>query len=310
MKNFRSSLLILVSLLLLISVALLATVFYHFYYRAPDYKPVVELTSKDNIIITSGSRDSLLQQFTATLQAFDNSLDSAFNNADSLNGNLDVNIGEFYKLRREISAILNNRNPVPDMKMASEKIKELQQKLTALQYINRDVENENTRLNKLLNELKAPGEISVQPAIIKQAVTKNSNNKTVAPRAFIVSDLRLTSLKLQDEKETETFSAGDTEKFTGSITVKNNYPVSNNEIMIVVVQPNGKVLQNSNWDVGTFETSQGKKIYSSKINFDYKKGEVKKLQFSLNADNFEKGTYTLQVYNNGIITGKLTKTLL
>src|SRR4051812_40784653 len=122
MKDFRSSLLVLLSLLLLISIALLGTVFYHFYYKQPTYKPVLELTSKDNIVISSGTRDSLQQLYTNAVEQLDRRLDSASNDADSLNNNLDTRLSEFYKLRQEIVTILKDRSADADLSEASKKI--------------------------------------------------------------------------------------------------------------------------------------------------------------------------------------------
>jgi hypothetical protein len=79
--------------------------------------------------------------------------------------------------------------------------------------------------------------------------------------------------------------------------------------MVVVLRPDNKVLQTSAWESGRFETKEGTKIYSCKIKFEYTKGENKKLSFSLNSDKSQKGTYTLQVYYNGSMIGRMTKTL-
>ena len=51
------------------------------------------------------------------------------------------------------------------------------------------------------------------------------------------------------------------------------------------------------------------KIYSSKMRFDYSKGEIKKLNFSLSSDKYMKGNYILQIYHNGVLIGKLSKSL-
>ena len=75
------------------------------------------------------------------------------------------------------------------------------------------------------------------------------------------------------------------------------------------LQPDGRVLKNSEWDSGSFNTPDGKKIYSYKLSFNYAKGEQKQLLFSLKADKYQKGNYTMQVYYNGIMIGRVSKTL-
>jgi hypothetical protein len=79
----------------------------------------------------------------------------------------------------------------------------------------------------------------------------------------------------------------------------------------VVTQPNGKVLKNDVWESFSTETYNGNKIsYTRKIRFEYAKGEAKHMVFSLNADEYMKGNYTLQVYHNGYMVGQTTKTLI
>jgi glutathionyl-hydroquinone reductase len=76
------------------------------------------------------------------------------------------------------------------------------------------------------------------------------------------------------------------------------------------MQPNGKVLKNSAWETGIFETKEdGRKMYSQKIRFDYNKGETKRCNFSVIADNYPKGNYTFQIYHNGVLIANTVKTL-
>jgi hypothetical protein len=79
---------------------------------------------------------------------------------------------------------------------------------------------------------------------------------------------------------------------------------------IIVTQPNGQILKFSVWESGSFDTrNEGKKDYTLKIHFGYEKGETKPLLYSLNADSYEKGTYNLQIYHNGIRIGQTSTQL-
>ena len=78
--------------------------------------------------------------------------------------------------------------------------------------------------------------------------------------------------------------------------------------MVVVLQPDGKVIRNSAWESGVFETRDGKKIYSRKLLFDAT-GNEKQLNFSLNPDRFLKGEYTMQIWYNGSMIGKMSRIL-
>lgn len=79
--------------------------------------------------------------------------------------------------------------------------------------------------------------------------------------------------------------------------------------MVVILQPNGKVLQNSTWETGVFYTREGKQLYSNKLRFDHQAGENKKLQFAISADKFLPGKYLVQLYHNGAMIGKTQKLL-
>ena len=147
---------------------------------------------------------------------------------------------------------------------------------------------------------------------------QQTSNATKAPAektepiitGFAATDLHLTAMMTNADKEQETSLAQETEKLVGSVvlrssTVQNN----NNEVVVVVLQPDGQVLKNSAWESGTFLSDEGKKIYSYKLRFDYNRGEAKRLFFSLSADQYQKGNYTMQVYYNGMLIGKMLKTL-
>ncbi len=312
MRDFRSSLLILLSLLLLIAFALLATVFYHFYYKEPGYKPVLELTTKDKIIITSATRDSLQQLYALTLNSLGNRFDTTRSHADSLNYKLDKRISEFYKLREEIAALLKDGSPTADLSTAAKKINELQERVGALRFVNRDVEAENRRLVKLIDQLKAgeaPENIPSMPVTTPQAVSSRGKEIHTAKR-FNVSEVKLYGLKTDGDKDEETNEVAVMEKLSGSLVIKNDISFSGAEIMMVILQPNGKVFQGSAWDAGSFETPQGKKIYSRKLTTDYKKGESKKLSFSVPAADVNKGSYQLQVFHNGQMVAKVNRTFL
>ncbi len=120
---------------------------------------------------------------------------------------------------------------------------------------------------------------------------------------FSASDLKLSAA---NDADAEVASADDAEKFVGSLVVRNSLVQGMGEVMLVLIQPDGKVLRNA-WESGSFDTDGGKKIYSRKIKFDYNKGELRRINFSVPADNIQKGTYTLQVYNNGRVIGRVAK---
>ncbi|MDO9375496.1 MAG: hypothetical protein Q7T76_13845 [Ferruginibacter sp.] len=311
MKDFKTSLLFLLSLLLLLAVSLLGTVVYHFYYRTPTYKPVLELSAKNDIIIASSSRDSLYQRYTVELQNLGNRLDTTFIKADSVNTDFESRINDFYRLREEIASILKKENIHPDLETAGLKIKELQSKLSSMQFVNRDIEAENKRLVQVIAQLKKqetniiPQEVAKSP---RPVITRLRHNRL---ENFSVSDLNFVAITTDEvKKQQETRDAKLADKWAGSFSLHHSQSTKDSEVMLVIVQPNGKVFQGSTWDVGSFATAEGKKIYSRKFNVDYKKGDNKKLAFSIAGDEFQAGTYVMQVYQNGTLIGRTQRMLL
>lgn len=248
-------------------------------------------------------RDSLQQIYTATVKKLDETFSSSWTSADTLSQNLDVKLEEFNKLRNEITAVLKDQSPDADLGYAKEKILELQIKVNALRLKNSDVETENRRLQALLDQLTRS---RAENGGVPRSDAKQVSDKPSGP--VMTTELHLSAIATSNNKETETTAADEAEKFVGSFSLKNVSPKSNAELMVVVIQPDGKVVRNSVWESGSFETSQGKKVYSRKISLDAGSSD-RQLNFSLNPDRFLKGEYTMQIWYNGNLIGKMSRVL-
>lgn len=323
MRENRSSLLLIVSLLLfLMSFVILCTWGYNEYYGTREKTKTIGAVKGDSATIAkaardaaNATRDSLQKIFIATIRQLDKRFDSTLNLASTIQTPLQERLNEFFLLKTEISDILKDKNNDADLGLARQKISELQKKINELVGRNNEVEQENKRLYAMLKQLSADNKVPEQNARpvsfenkseIKAAPEKNQGTENV----FQAYDLRLSAFTVADNKELETYQAVETDKFIGSFVVKNNHAVNNvAEVFIIILQPDGHVLQKSTWESGTFETLEGRKIYSCKLRFDYTKGEPKKLLFSINSEKFIKGNYTMQVYYNGSMIGKISKSL-
>ena len=173
------------------------------------------------------------------------------------------------------------------------------------------MEDEKKRLTAVLEQLNNDMRGLEQNVKRLDEENKSMAEKINTASVFVASEVKLTPVTVRNSKEVETGDARKTSKFVISFTVQNNITENPNaEIVIVIIQPNGQVLQNSVWDAGSFDTrNDGRKNYTMKMKFDYQKGEPKHLVFSLNADNYQKGNYTMQLYHNGVQIGRVVKTL-
>jgi regulator of replication initiation timing len=313
MKDTKSLLLLLVSLLLvLVSFILILTWGYGFFAKNGLTKTNTIPLAIDSTSIANKIKDSLQTVYTATLNDLDTQLDATLTNSDSLKNVLDSKLAEFYRLRSEIAAILASKNANNNFMAARQKIGELQTKVEDLKEKNKTIDVENKKLDAVLKEFgkkETGGEKNTRPGTLE-----NNNNNREQPDAVISAfrafDMRLSAVTGIGDIETETSVADKTDKLNGAFTVTNfNSQLSNAEMMVVVIGPDGKVLKGSGWDSGTFTTAEGKKIYSYKFNFTYTMGEAKRLAFSLRGNALGKGNYTMEVYHNGLMIGKVIKTL-
>lgn len=299
-------------LILFLSLGLVTTWIYHLYDKTIYSKRRTEVYIKDSTAVADAVRDSLQKIYSNTISDLDIRLDSTKTNADSLKGELNTKLGEIYKLRNDIGDILKNRKATKaDLNLARSKINELQQKVNALRNQNTDMEKERKRLTivleQLSNDMKGLEQSSKHLVDENKMLTEKINLASI----FVASEVTLTPVTVRNGKEQETSSARKTSKFVISFTVQNNISENPNaEVIIILTQPDGLVLQNPAWDTGSFEArNEGKKNYTLKFKFEYQKGEPKHLIFSLNADEYKKGEYNLQIYHNGILIGKTTKIL-
>jgi hypothetical protein len=298
-------------MLLTLSLVFLCLWGYNFYNDSQKLKAGLTGNKKpaDNTV-PNNTRDSLLTIYTSTIDKLDSRIISTKISTDSLLGNIENKLSEINKLKEEISVILKNKNNVTSLGTAGEKIEELQLKISQLQNRNTDIENGNKKLKKLLQKIITEENSGIQSANSLPAAEILQHAKPNVSPVFSAYDIRVTAVVSKNEKDVETVLADETEKLNGSFVVKsNNYQNKTAEIVVVVLQPNGRVLQNSVWEAGTFDTPEGRKNYSDKIHFDYSSGESKRLQLSLSTENFQKGNYTIQIYYNGTVIGKIVKVL-
>lgn len=313
MRDTKSLMLLLVSLLLVVvSFVLIWTWGYNYYAKNDNVKPApVTAAVIDPSIITNNIRDSLQKVYDATLLDLGFQLDSTLTHTDSLKTELDIKLAEFYRLRNEIAVLLKNRNTNNNFSAVKKKIGELQVKADDLKKQNEDVGNENKKLSEVLNQIKNPETIPEKNLKPVNTVVSNTVEKSNSVyQLFSASALRFAAIKIDGDAETETTEAAQAVKFKGSFSVVNyNSQLSNADMVIVILKPDGRVLKNSGWDSGTFNTPEEKKVYTYKINFSYAKGESKFLSFSVKSGNLTKGNYSMEVYYNGMLIGSTAKTL-
>lgn len=299
-------------LLALLSVGLICTWIYHLYDKTMYSQRRTEIYIKDSIAVAEGVRDSLQKIYAVAINDLDSKLDSSVRGIDSLQSELGTKMDQIKNLKKEIGDILGKRGVTrEELGLARNKINELQQMVDDLRTQNGTMEDERKRLAALMEQLN--GEMRGLEQNIRKLGEENKvlTEKINMASVFVASEIKLSAVTLKGSREEETSSAKKTKKFVFSFVVQNNVSEYNGaEVYVVITAPDGQVMHNLDWEARTIETkSDGTKEYTLKIRLDYQKGEQKHQLFTIDADRYQKGSYTLQIYHNGYRIGQITKTL-
>ena len=295
-------------LLALLAVGLIVTWVYHIYDKSQYSNHTREVFVKDSIAVAEAVSDSLRKYYTRTLDQLGVEKLEIDSTNNLLKGELGQRITEINKLRFEIGNILKRKNLTQaDLAEAKTKIDDLQQRIDNLKTENTSLTDERAKLNGILAQLN--GEMnSLQQNMQKvSAENKELTQKINDASIFIASEIKFAAVNIRpDQKEAETNQQKKANKFVTSFTVQNNIVDQQNaEVVVVISDPSGKSLNTEVWDAGSFETkTEGRKIYTRKVRFEYNKGEPKHLIFTLEPDSFEKGTYKISLYHNGVRIGE------
>ena len=297
-------------LLAFLAAGLVITWIYHIYDKSQYSNHTREVFVKDSIAVAEAVSDSLRIYYTRALDQLGVEKLQIDSSNSSLKGELGERVTEINKLRDEISIILKRKNlSQADLTEAKTKINDLQSKIENMRRENTSLVEERTKLNGVLAQLN--GEMnSLQQNMEKvSAENKDLAQKINDASIFIASEIKFAAVNVKaDEKESETTQQKKANKFVTSFTVQNNIlDLESAEVIVVITDPSGKSLNTEVWDAGSFETkTDGRKIYTLRVKFEYNKGEAKRLIFSLEPNSFEKGTYKLSLYHNGIRIGEST----
>jgi len=164
MKETKPYLLTLVTIFLIISVGLLGTTIYLYFNSSSKTaagSPDKKVSSVKSI---NGTRDSLEKVYAATIKDLDASFAAIPAGYSSISGRQDVTTDlsdkKYYdtsttleNLRNEITNILSDKNPAPDLLSAKAKISELQILVGELKTKNDLISKENERLFTMLKQV-------------------------------------------------------------------------------------------------------------------------------------------------------------
>ncbi len=297
----------------MLSVGLVGTWIYHLYDKTQYASQRKEIFIKDSIAVAEAVQDSLQQLYARSMQTLDRKLDSTQFGADSLRFTLETKLVEINRLRNEINSILKNRGASQsDLLTARQKISELQTLVDDMKGQKLSLEEEKLKLAETMTRLN--GEINGLQDNVKKLGDENKSlaEKMNLASLFVASEIKLSPVTVKNDKEVETNQAKKTSKLVISFTVQNNITdFDATDVFIIITQPDGKVLTPDVWESATPMTTHSgdRKSYTRKVRFEYSKGEAKQMTFSINADAYQTGAYSLQLYHKGYKVGQTSKNL-
>ena len=150
-----------------------------------------------------------------------------------------------------------------------------------------------------------------QLEIIKKSINKKyieekveSDKKTALlsyAASLSLSNFNLKSVKVRSSgREVETTKASRIDKIRVSFDINENLLASSGKkiLYIVVYRPDGSIATFDNVATGEFSVNGEKKQYSDKRVVDYVKNKINSVEFEWNSEDFVRGEYRIDVYEN------------
>ena len=289
-----------------LSLALVATAGFLAYDRSSKAAKIGE--QQTQIATVTTEKSNLQSSFDASLAR----LDSMGTVTNGLNAELTSKNAEIAKSKEEIRSILNKKNATAaELSKAKNMIASLNGKIT----------NMEQEIAKLTEENKVLGEEKVALIADKDKLTSDLNTttgikqeleKTVDIASTLnASNIVITSIDVKHNgKEKTSSTAKRVDKMVVSFDVANRIIKSGStDLYVLVIGPDGQPITSGN--TGSFTTrDEGAKTYTAKVPVDLETAKTKNVAFSFVPGNtFQKGSYKIQIYQNGFLIGQGTKEL-
>lgn len=272
---------------------------YHYYFEKKQQEKVAITQPKESAGRDSSFLDSLQNLLNAAVVQIHNVSDSISIDSSSDTA-LAAKLIEFNRLRNEITKMIENKNASQNSAADSERISKLQQSLEQLKVRNDEIAAQNEKLANMVKEL------------MQKTVPSKPAGKQLASSAYtlpvLVAHLRFVGLSVS-KNQSVTNIAAQTERLYGSFQINIKPTNNDNTIYIVIVQPDGKTLMAPSGRPGMFKTDSGTRPFTTSIKFDNKRDNGNRLVFTIDSHNFQKGKYAMQIYHQGVMIGRLTRTL-
>ena len=246
----------------------------------------------------------------------------------------DVNFSnkEIIAQKKRIETLLKKNNISQEELMEAKRIMRNISQTFIKNYQNKVIilNNQVTTLDTEKQKLKEENEkVNTEVVVLKDKVTeldrKIESEKIISKKKdelinyaskLSLSNFMLRSFKVRNSgKEVETDKASRIDRIKFSFDINENILSKDGQkvLYMLIKKPSGEIATFSNKTSGVFNYNNRKMLYSDKTTLNYQKGQDQKLEFVWDNEDFSRGDYIMEVYEqmptNTVLIGKVTKTL-
>ena len=289
-----------------LAVVLVALGGYTIYDKSNNTKTIQQQETK--IATVTDEKSNVQASFDASLAR----LDSMATVTTSLQGQLADKNSEIAKDKEEIRKILNNKNAT---------VKELARAKTLIAGLNDKIAGMEQEVARLTTENQGLSADKVALTADKEKLTQDLTTTTTAKvelekKVDVASTLNASNIVItpynvkRNGHEKVSSTAKRVDKLVVSFDVANRiFQSGSTDLYVVVMGPDGKPVTTD--AAATFTTrEEGDKSYTAKLPVDLETAKTKNVAFTFApGTNFQKGSYKIQIYQNGFLIGEGTREL-
>ncbi|NLN33581.1 MAG: hypothetical protein GX159_08305 [Flavobacteriaceae bacterium] len=277
------------------------------FYQHQSNKAEKELLEVD-LADTEQARIVLQNQLTSLTEEFEASR-MDLEAKDSLLSQRDA---EIFDKQKEIQNILNKSElSDSELRQAKRMINALNADITRFKQEIASLQKKNDSL-LVVNDTLRYNQFKMSEKVVKEQAKSEATEQKMRS-TFSVSNYQITGLRVRNSgKEVETDKAKRIDKMRVSFDLDPNEFAESGpkEIFIAIYKPDGTLGKFKDASPGELETwSLGKIEYSDKVTFDYTKGTRQNISFDWEEYDFPKGTYKIDLYQNGLKIGQKSLSL-
>jgi hypothetical protein len=276
-------------------------------YAIVDKNKTVEVIHQQETTIAkvSDEKSDIQKNFDGSLAR----LDSMGTINTSLASKLKDKTSEITKTKNQIRSILNKKNATAaELAKATSLIAELNGKITGMEQEVARLTQENQSLTADKVTLTADKEKLTTDLTATTVIKQDLEKKVEIASTLNASNIAITAINVKKNgKEKITTTAKRVNKLVISFDVNNRIIQSGmTDVYVVVIGPDGKPISAEKLGSGTFTTREdGDKAFTTKLPVDLETSKKKNVEFAfVPGEAFQKGSYTIQIYQNGFKIGE------